>query len=128
MEELEELEYTGLAMAFSHENAGTSKTLKCFCPEFVEYVHAVILGGKVVNKSIIPMVTAYFFIHHKFPRFFYESPGDDPSLPDSKSVQLSSSDGGGKDGPPSHLQLGRGGRARATQLPPPSHLQLGRGG
>ena len=56
MEELEELDYTGLAVAFSHENTiavGTSKTLKCFYPEFVEYVHAVIIAGKVVPKYII---------------------------------------------------------------------------
>ena len=41
--------HVGLAVAFSHENTiavGTSKTLKCFYPEFVEYVHAVIIAGK----------------------------------------------------------------------------------
>ena len=49
MEELEELQYTGLTVAFSHEDTiaiGTSKTLKCFYPEFV---HAVIIAGKVVH-------------------------------------------------------------------------------
>jgi hypothetical protein len=48
MNELETLEYSGLAMAFSQENTiaiGTSKTLKCFYPEFVEYVHAVIIAA-----------------------------------------------------------------------------------
>ena len=56
MEELEELEYTGLVVAFSHENTiaiGTAKAFKCFCQEFVEYVHAVIIAGKVVHiKSV----------------------------------------------------------------------------
>ena len=49
MNELETLGYSGLAVAFSQETTlaiGTSKMLKCFYPEFVEYVHAVIIAGK----------------------------------------------------------------------------------
>ena len=49
MNELETLCYSGLAVAFSQETTlaiGTSKTLKCFYPEFVEYIHAVIIAGK----------------------------------------------------------------------------------
>ena len=56
MEELEELQYTGLAVAFSHENTiavGTSKTLKCFYPEFGEYVHAIIIAVKLYT-SLFP--------------------------------------------------------------------------
>ena len=48
MNELETLNYSGVALAFPLENTittGTSDTLKCFTPEFVEYVHAVIIAG-----------------------------------------------------------------------------------
>ena len=48
MNELEDLNYSGVTLAFSQENTiavGTSDTLKCFYPEFVEYVHAVIIAG-----------------------------------------------------------------------------------
>ena len=48
MNELDTLDYSGIAVAFSQENAlaGTSKILKCFNPGFIKYVHAVIIAGK----------------------------------------------------------------------------------
>ena len=48
MNELDTLDYMGIAVAFSQENTitiGTSTTLKCFTPAFVEYVHAVVIAG-----------------------------------------------------------------------------------
>ena len=51
LNELDTLDYSGIAVAFSEENTlaiGTSKTLKCFNPEFIEYIHAVIIAGKSV--------------------------------------------------------------------------------
>ena len=77
MEELEELEYIGLAVAFSHENTiavGTSKTLRCFYPEFVEYVHAVVIAGTIVQKALNQLHIIIIFlysqlIHQKFQGF-----------------------------------------------------------
>ena len=49
MNELETLGYSRAGCSISQETTlaiGTSKTLKCFYPEFVEYVHAVIIAGK----------------------------------------------------------------------------------
>ena len=54
MSELETLEYSGITVAFSQENTitlGTSDTLQCFTPEFVEYIHAVIIAGNI--QSIV---------------------------------------------------------------------------
>ena len=64
MNELEELNYSGVALAFSEGNTfttGTSDTLKCFTPEFVEYVHAVIIAGILTQKSM--MITFNFYFH-----------------------------------------------------------------
>lgn len=47
-DELEGLGFVGFALAFFEEKSqivGTSSTLKCFTPEFVEYLHAVIIAG-----------------------------------------------------------------------------------
>ena len=39
----------GFAIGFNEENTqvvGTSTTLKCFTPQIVEYLHAMIVAGK----------------------------------------------------------------------------------
>ena len=46
--ELEELGFIGFSIGFYDECSwvvGTSATLKCFTPELLEYLHAVVIAG-----------------------------------------------------------------------------------
>ena len=51
---MEELGFVGFSIGFYEECSqvvGTSATLKCFTPELVEYLHAVVIAGELVcNK------------------------------------------------------------------------------
>ena len=54
MNELEALGYRGVALIFSQEHTitiGTSTTLKCFTPEFIEYIHAEVTIGKYNTET-----------------------------------------------------------------------------
>ena len=79
MNELETLDYSGMAVAFGQENSiavGTSNTSQCFTPVFTEYVHAVITAGKQKNNSKIPVQLNCFTLCLQQTRHQYRSPID----------------------------------------------------
>ena len=56
MNELETLGYVGLSVAFCQEKTlaiGTSKTQKCFTPQFIEYLHAVLIAGLYIVMILL---------------------------------------------------------------------------
>ena len=51
-DELEEIGFTGFAVAFLEEKTqivGTSSVMKCFTPQFVDYIHSVMIAGKYIS-------------------------------------------------------------------------------
>ena len=55
-DELEGLGFVGFALAFFEDKSeivGTSSTLKCFTPELVEYLHAVMIAGWFVCLATV---------------------------------------------------------------------------
>ena len=54
-DELEELGFIGFSLAFFEEKSqivGTSSTLQCFPPQLVEYLHAVLITGRLSEHCI----------------------------------------------------------------------------
>ena len=54
-DELEELGFIGFSLAFFEEKSqivGTSSTLQCFTPQLVEYLHAVLITGRLSDHCI----------------------------------------------------------------------------
>ena len=51
---MEELGFVGFSIGFYEEFSqvvGTSGTLKCFTPELVEYLHAVVIAGELKYET-----------------------------------------------------------------------------
>ena len=54
-DELEELGFIGFSLPFFEEKSqivGTSSTLQCFTPQLVEYLHAVLITGRLSEHCI----------------------------------------------------------------------------
>ena len=57
--ELEEMGFIGFSVAFFDEQCqivGTSTAIKCFTPQLLEYLHAVMIAGKL---SLLSCTRAY---------------------------------------------------------------------
>ena len=73
-EELEGLGYVGFSLVFLEEKshiAGTSSVMKCFSPQLIEYLHAVIVAGKFTifimpekfKLTVSEIISAYLLLY-----------------------------------------------------------------
>ena len=80
-EELEGLGYVGFSLAFLEGKSqimGTSSVMKCFSPELIEYLHAVMVAGKFTifimpekfKLTVIEIISAYLLLYGYIASFW----------------------------------------------------------